>query len=275
MNANLIAAIGAIVVFMSGCSTFTTPVAPRPTADFKPNAQQGVVFGQSQFVLNGKVIVEKELPKRAPAQIANHISRFTSIQALEYSQFKTSEYYFSAVAKQDGWFSMVLPVGRYYFVEFVYINLMPRIFTSANLPDGYSWRTYMGQNFPIQTGVCNPVVVTFDVVPGKATYVGNIRHVVSVEEMKDVIDRRTGRPFVFETLSIDIADGSGEATAWLHREYSNLENITTQIAAIQNGDKSRATPATIGVDGFSSATVFAQSATLKFCKDRGVHVAQQ
>jgi hypothetical protein len=68
---------------------------------------------------------------------------------------------------EDGYFVCALPPGKYYFVELDYLGVLP-----LSDRDTVGIRTYM----PVHGLVAHPYLLTFDVPPGRAAYIGTLRH---------------------------------------------------------------------------------------------------
>jgi hypothetical protein len=114
----------------------------------------------------------------------------------------------------DGYFSLELPVGRYYIVYFIYDDIVG---TSAI----YS-RTYES----IDGATTNkPWVMTFDVLPGRANYVGTWMHRFLTKD-------RFPKP-ASAYSDIELIDEGGEASQWLGRKFPNLVPFSASGVAIR------------------------------------------
>lgn len=147
---------------LTGCATFVDAVPP----DFVPNAHEGLIYGRMEFVVDGKTLPPDTRYGLVKPMIRSSISRFTSIRELNENGWKAGEFAFDAAVSDAGDFVARLPVGRYYFVEFDYFG------PGNGIP---MWRTY-ADTFGVR--LMYPTIYEFDVLPGKATYIGSMRHLV-------------------------------------------------------------------------------------------------
>jgi hypothetical protein len=73
-----------------------------------------MVFGRAELVRDGEVVVLKDAEEKYPAQIMNHISPFTSLEALDRNSWAAGKWAFPAITNQQGYFTQNqdLPEGR-------------------------------------------------------------------------------------------------------------------------------------------------------------------
>jgi hypothetical protein len=196
--------ISLLTALCAGCASILTPPLEK---DFAPNSTQGVVFGTGQMVTDGKVWEANDKDALIPLEIVAHVSPFTNTDELD----KTYSHGMAAIrmfAYDKGNFAASLPPGRYYFVEFDYLKGLGRMAVRTYLSSGVVYRADHAL-----------LVVTFDVVPGKATYIGAQQHLFSDEGSK---------------WSLEIRDDFAQASAWLLSTHPNLEqSLNKQLAVTQ------------------------------------------
>ena len=142
-------------IVLSSCAS----VPPGPESTTRLSDGQGVVLGRVVTTLNGTVT---RLPKEA---VLMHVSPYRGDDELTKNAFAPGKWMLRADASEDGYFAAVLPSGQYYFVEIIYLNSVPKA--------GTGFRTYM--NIP-GANASRRSVWTFEVLPGKVTYVGTMMH---------------------------------------------------------------------------------------------------
>ncbi len=122
-----------------------------------------IVFGKIEVTADGQPIYYDSpvtAPKNPDPVVQCHISHYVSDAKLNKDMFKPGEYSFRTVVNQDGYFSFLIPPGKYYFVELDYSY----VFSSD---PNIGARTYMNKN---------PFLMTFDAAPDKAVYIGTIQN---------------------------------------------------------------------------------------------------
>lgn len=198
-------ALVAVVLICSGCATTSDNIDPA----FAPNEREGLVYGRMEFVVNGQTLPQDARAGLIKPKVVAHVSKFGGISELNSNAWKAGEFMFDAPVSDSGEFAAKLPVGRYYFVEFMY-------FGAGTGPAGMAgWRTYT----EIMHGdVFKPMVVTFDVLPGKATYLGTIRHLVQLGSPK-----LSGQAFFF---NLEFVDEYGNSTEALMHRFPRLTSVT-------------------------------------------------
>lgn len=152
-----------LVSGLVGCVTMAT----NPGVGFTPNEQEGIIFGQMQLLDDGNLVrydTRTFFGIAYPQMIQTHIAPFSDIQSVSRSQWLPAKQQQSFLAQiaDDGYFSVKLPVGRYYINGFGY-------FLPEYLPFPKAWSTYMSL---MGITPSDPKVVIFDVLPNQATYIG-------------------------------------------------------------------------------------------------------
>jgi hypothetical protein len=201
-------AVIAAMVLCIGCATHTDKI----DASFVPTEKDGFIYGRMEFVVNGRTLPPDARAGLVTAEIVSHVSHFGGVETLNSNAWKPGEFFFRAPVSNHGEFAARLPVGRYYIVELIYLG-------AARGPAAMTaWRTYT----EILGGdLFKPIVITFDVLPGKATYLGTIRHLVRLDP------QRAGQQFFF---GLDFIDEFGSSTEFMLREFPGLANATAQRA---------------------------------------------
>lgn len=178
--------------------------AVEPT--FTPDEREGLIYGRMEFVFNGQV-----LPPDAKGtlflkpKVRSGISKFVGLDKLNTSGWSASDYLLDSFVSERGFFAVRLPVGRYYFVDFTYTGAAPGPASMA------SWRTYTEL---LSSTVRKPMVISFEVLPGKATYLGTIRHFLSLGRL-----RINSQEFFFD---LQFSDEYKEATNVLLQHMPGL-----------------------------------------------------
>jgi hypothetical protein len=193
-----------IVTGLGGC-TLATPLGPV-AGDFVPNEHEGMIYGRMELVINGNTVQSSSAFTKTSVIV--HVSHFVSDDQLNTNAFRPGEFSFRAYVTGDGRFAAKLPVGRYYCVEFAYVGVPVGRTSMAG------WRTYA--EIPGET-LGRRSVVTFDVLPNKATYVGHLRHHLDIEHSfrKDHVQ-----------FDMDLANDTGQDTAWLLEQHPGLKGAT-------------------------------------------------
>lgn len=184
--------------------------APEPSA---MNADSAIVFGRDVVLLDGEVVTGHEVKQLlgGPARIESHVSPYVSDALLIQSGWVPGKYFISALGSDDGYFAIVLPPGRYYFVEHLYKNEFPMPYNMMfmrsymNTTGGRAWR---------------PFITTFEAVPGKATYIGTLYH-----EFQTVPGQST------RAWGLRISSERGSSDEWLLRHYPQLADRLTAATA--------------------------------------------
>nr|WP_298717043.1 hypothetical protein [uncultured Steroidobacter sp.] len=149
----------AVMAVVAGCATTAPPV---PT-DFMPNGQEAIVFGRMEFVSNGTTLPPDTRFGLLKPQIIVHFSPLTDATVLNRSELGAAKFAVRALVSENGHFITKLPVGRYYVDTLGYFGTRGGNFTG--------WRTYAPE-------AGKPFLLTFDVLPNKATYLGTVRNFV-------------------------------------------------------------------------------------------------
>ncbi|HUA39367.1 MAG TPA: hypothetical protein VMA35_13325 [Candidatus Sulfopaludibacter sp.] len=129
------------------------------------NETNSAVFGKLEVFNHDKPMAKPFQTFLNPEPILmSHVSPYVSNTALIKNLWKPGQYAFKVRVFKDGHFSCVIPPGKYYLVEFDFLNFF------AAAPD-IGFRTYTGRWWQNAT----PYLMTFDVPVNHAVYIGTIR----------------------------------------------------------------------------------------------------
>lgn len=141
------------------CATPLQPVNSLSRLD----ETNSIIFGKIECWKNNKLMV-KPAQKYSNPSILYQISRYVSDASLNTNLWKPGEYSFKVPVfkngSKDGYFSVVVPPGKYYFVEIEYLNFFPDHPILV-------MRTYTGRQ---------PVLMTFEAPANQAVYIGTLRN---------------------------------------------------------------------------------------------------
>ncbi len=184
-----------------------------PDSSFNLDGNNSIIFGKAEVILDGQLIDYRGTSYLVKKTIVQHISRYVSDELINKSKWKAGEYAFSVTRDKDGYFAFAVPPGKYYFVFFAYVGVLPDVDTMAV-------STYM----PFSKGeVKKPYLITFDVLPNRAVYIGTIRH-----EFHTIA--KSWVHFKAEYL-IDVANNNDAAKKWFLESNGNLgEYIVEGVA---------------------------------------------
>jgi hypothetical protein len=194
-----------LVCNAAGCATTAPPV----DTGFVPNDREGLVYGRMEFVVDGTTVPPGTRHGLIKPEVDAELSKYTGLDQLNENAWKPGEFVIRAPVSGDGHFAAKLPVGRYYFVGFTYLG------AGGGHAGLAFWRTYTQIS---QTHVSRPMLITFEVVPNKATYLGTVRHLVTVGS-----NSTTTQEFSFD---LQLVDDSAAETARLLQQYSHLKGMT-------------------------------------------------
>jgi hypothetical protein len=175
---------------------------PQPATLSSPNDKSSIVFGKLEVMTNGEPMKFKTsrtfLDNPAPFMVC-HISRYVSDAKLNRNTLIAGQYEFRAAVDKDGYFSFIIPPGKYYFVE-------PEYFYVFSNKPAFGTRTYMYQN---------PFLLTFDVPADRAVYIGTI--------WSD-FDVKWNNLFLFKAfVSIGVTNNFADAKNWFLKSNPQLE----------------------------------------------------
>jgi hypothetical protein len=200
-----------VIIGLTGCAT----PAGKVSNDFTPNDREGVVYGRMELDINGETLPPDYHQGFVNTNVVVHVSRYQGDDQLNSNSWKPGEFAFRAHVSQDGRFAAKLPVGTYYCVEFAY----------AGVPVGRArlagWRTYapiLGET------LVRPSVITFEVLPNKATYIGHVHHMLQIEH--------AGRQD-HVNFDLRLSDDTAQDTSWLLQQYPNLGGETTSRLVVR------------------------------------------
>lgn len=175
-----------------------------PDSSFTLDDRTSIIFGKAEVILDGQSIDYKGTSYLVKKTIMHHIGRYISDEEINKNKWKAGEYAFPVVNDKDGYFAFAVPPGKYYFVEFDYVGVLPDV-------DHFGVRTYM----PIQGEVKKPYLITFDAIPNRAVYIGTLRH-----EFHTIINNW----FLFRAkYLIDVVNDHDVAQKWFMESNRNLE----------------------------------------------------
>jgi hypothetical protein len=160
----------ALVVVLAGCASELKTAAP----DFAPNDREGLVYGRMEVVLNGAVLPPDAKLKHSlvKPEVQATVMPFTTLDEVSTGVNESNGFRLKAPVSSAGDFIVKLPVGRYYVAAFVYWGIA----TNRTVP---VWRTYSAM---LGEDLAKPSLVTFDVLPNKATYFGTLQHIIDFNE---------------------------------------------------------------------------------------------
>lgn len=154
-----------VMAFLVSLSACVTDV-DRVNMNFTPNDTEGLVYGRMEMLINDGAVE----PSRY-GRVEGFLRKFTGTDDLHRPGLvePPGTLRIVAWASKGGDFVAKLPVGRYYFDYFYY----------AGAPTGFTdWVTYSDAN---STTVKTPLLVTFEVLPNRATYFGTLRHRIWID----------------------------------------------------------------------------------------------
>lgn len=152
-----------LAVLPLSCATMLHP----PDSSFTLSSTNSIIFGKDEVICDGQPVEYKGTIMLVEKSIVHHISPYVSDEAINKNRLVAGRYAFRVTDEEGGYFDYAVPPGKYYFVELDYIGVLPLFDQGA-----VGIRTYM----PIHGRVAHPYLLTFDVPPGRAVYIGTIRH---------------------------------------------------------------------------------------------------
>lgn len=171
-----------LILGLSGCVTMVN----NPVSGFIPNEQEGIIFGQMQALTNGNLVRHNEVGifGFVPSETINtYISTYSDPKKVKFG-VPMGERLFKVMIADDGYFSVRLPVGRYYINVFVYC-----LYIYSGFPPAFStFAPNAGASNPLappgvsalvidaKASRSDPKVIIFDVLPNQATYIGTFIH---------------------------------------------------------------------------------------------------
>ena len=145
-----------------------------------------------------------------------HVSRYQGDDQLNSNSWKPGEFAFRAYVSQDGRFAAKFLIG----------DVPP---ASSSLTPAFQWaapgwragglmRRFSGETLGRAS------VITFEVLPNKATYIGHVRHMLQIEH--------TGRQD-HVNFDLGLSDDTAQDTPWLLQRYPNLQSATTSRLVVR------------------------------------------
>lgn len=181
------------IALVAGCAGS----AARHDAVPAPDGKNAIIYGRAQLLHNSQLIVYGDQKNIEQAAIVNHVSAFTSIDDLKANAAAPGKWAIVAPVSDYGYFAAQLPPGRYYFAEFEYVNQLPGLTTTRSYTDN-----------PPSISFRHRFVATFEVEAGKATYIGEVDHLLA-----DI------GPGAVWSWGVKISDDSERANVWLKDRY--------------------------------------------------------
>jgi hypothetical protein len=195
-----------ILIFIgNGCAA----TADRVSADFAPSKDEGLIYGRMEFVVNGRTLPPDARAGFVKPGITAHVSKYIDPGMLNKNGWKPGEFVFDAPVSSEGHFVGKLPVGKYYFVEFQYFG------ASTGRGNLASWRTYTETS---GVRLRRPMLISFEVLPNKATYIGSLRHLVDLGSPS-----LTTQVFFFD---LQLSNEFSNETPRLLQKYPHLKDAT-------------------------------------------------
>jgi hypothetical protein len=173
-----------------------TRLPPPPKGISSLNERHSVVFGKIEVTVDDALLDPN--PSIYHPGVQCFVSPYISTDKLNRNLFLPGKYCFALPINPDGYFSFVIPPGKYYFVEFDYYWLF----------DGkpsLGVRTYMSHD---------PFFITFDVPAGRAAYIGTIRNDFDAEW--------TTPTFFKAQMSVGVTNQFQEAEEWFAKSCPAL-----------------------------------------------------
>ena len=185
---------------LSSCAS--TPPSLDPATKLPDG--QGVVLGRAVTTFNGS---PTQLPKEL---IMMHVSPYLGDDELARNYYAAGKWALRTGTSSDGYFMSILPAGKYYFVEFDYLY--------SSLGRMIGFRSYM--NIPSATAH-RPSVWTFEVLPGKVTYIGTMKH-----NFSDVVSGPLDRG----SIDVELVDQTDIVKLWYSTRESQYLEFETRLA---------------------------------------------
>lgn len=186
---------------LAACASTLKP----PDAAAVPDGQRSLVVGRAIVLHNGSTVAATDARASLLAPgIIIHLSPLVDENKIERNAFVAGKWATRAYVAEDGYFAAELPPGKYYVVEYQYRKQV----------DGVTgFRTYMPL---LGSTVYQPYLVTFEVVPGRATYIGTTVHKID-DTMAGVNADGTARKGW--SLNLTVRSEEAQARAWFLQRY--------------------------------------------------------
>ncbi len=177
----------------------------------KPDAGHGVVFGRMLASVDGVQITKDSTPAWGlTPHVAVLINPFDGVDKLP-GIWVQGKWAVDANLLEGGYFSTILPVGRYYLVEFQFWDLTATLQMAGvrtYVSGGKSW------------SITKPHLLFFEVLPNRSTYLGTLMHVI----------RLRGNRFEWGTRLLDETD---DAVRWFNTQHPTLTNTGVALFETQ------------------------------------------
>ena len=192
------------LLLLSACATDVT----KTTATVLPDKKSGVIVGRALFYKGDAVAVSYS--GSIDQRILSFVTRYSDRQSGQINS-SSGSWVISASVRDRGYFTATLPPGRYYFTEFRFENLTS--FNGAVHTDGIA-------------------TAMFEVLPGKATYIGTMKHLtnpISKVDFFTKFHRDRSEPWALE-----VENDAEQAKQWLHERHRELEGFFVErLATVQ------------------------------------------
>jgi hypothetical protein len=197
--------VAALLGMLSALTSCATPT-PKASPSSHPDATHGVVYGRIRVDKDGEIIGTVKKFRLIHPYVAIHVSPYAGADKLSRSEWAAGKWFRNVTLKQatDGYFSLDLPVGRYYIVYFIYGEIVG----SGSI----YMRTY--ESIPGATAF-KPMVMTFDVQAGKTTYVGTWFNRFKTQSAYPAS----------AYFDLDVLDEFTESQSWLKANFPNLADV--------------------------------------------------
>jgi hypothetical protein len=191
---NRVAAMAAVCLLVA-CATKAPAVGGAVAVD----ESHGAVFGRMRVIKDGEAY-GSDSPR---AHMTFQFHPFEGPHKLRDPYYQSAKWAIKVELGDDGYFSTVLPAGKYYAVNFALVGFA----------ESYGWLcTY---NSSSRAKMREPSLLLFEVEPGKATYIGDFVHTLRGN-----------------TWSLDIRDNDPGLRKWLRGAHPEHSEYVTQLARI-------------------------------------------
>ncbi|HSY42648.1 MAG TPA: hypothetical protein VK811_01980 [Candidatus Acidoferrum sp.] len=171
---------------------------PPPQNLSSLNDKNSIVFGKMEVLDNGDPIHFKTSRTFLDGLMMCHVSQYVSNQKLNRDLLVAGQYAFKVALDNDGYFSFLIPPGKYYLVELDYVYVFPD-------EPSVGIRTYQGKS---------PFLMTFDALPNRAVCIGTIQN---------DYDAQWGNWLLKRSLSISVTNDFADTKNWFLKSNPKFE----------------------------------------------------